>query len=197
MIAGVNKGLHIADSTRPDPTRPDPTRPDSVWQLWLVRTNNWGWWSWYDVETTVWYKNSFRVRRGAPSSPARVSAHGGRDPGKPAWPEHFLKLVALIINELSLFGQTNNCACYKCWPNSNSVNPDVICQSEIIVNVSSMCGEAVCFVRRSLKKRTIGVFLVTVLYIFIHRFMMYNLPVDKQMPRELPRSFPIPNRTSM
>ena len=38
---------------------------------------------------------------------------------------------------------------------------DVICQSEIIVNVTSMCGEAVCFVRRSLKKRTIGVFLVT------------------------------------
>ena len=48
------------------------------------------------------------------SSPARVSAHGGRDPGKPAWSEHFLKLAALIINELSLFGYTNNCACYKC-----------------------------------------------------------------------------------
>ena len=108
------------------------------------------------------------------SSPARVSAHGGRDPGKPAWPEHFLKLAALIINELSLFGYTNNCACYKCWPNSNSVNMDVICQSEIIVNVSSLSGEAVCFVR-SLKKRTIGVFFcdTVALYIFIHRFMIY------------------------
>ena len=38
------------------------------------------------------------------SLPARFSAHGGRDPGKPAWPEHFLNLAALIINELSLFG---------------------------------------------------------------------------------------------
>ena len=59
--------------------------------------------------------------------------HGGRDPGKPAWPEHFSKLAALIINELSLFRYTNNCTFYKCWPNSNSVNMDVICQSAIIV----------------------------------------------------------------
>ena len=33
-----------------------------------------------------------------------LSTRGGSDPGKPAWPEHFLKLAALIINELSLFG---------------------------------------------------------------------------------------------
>ena len=50
------------------------------------------------------YKN-VQYRVGCPSSsPARISAHGGRGPGKPAWPEHFLKLAALIINELSLFG---------------------------------------------------------------------------------------------
>ena len=33
-----------------------------------------------------------------------LSTRGGSDPGKPAWSEHFLKLAALIINELSLFG---------------------------------------------------------------------------------------------
>ena len=85
---------------------------------------------------------SLREATWRPSSPAKVSAHGGRDPGKPsslcqgqivltylagfqarlprsittvlelglwrcgkpAWPEHFLKLLVLIINELSLFG---------------------------------------------------------------------------------------------
>ena len=34
----------------------------------------------------LWQNMSKRV---SPSSPARVSAHGGSDPGKPAWPEHF------------------------------------------------------------------------------------------------------------
>ena len=38
------------------------------------------------------------------SSQARVSAHGFRDPDKPAWAEHFLELASLIITELSLFG---------------------------------------------------------------------------------------------
>ena len=33
-----------------------------------------------------------------------LSAHGFRDPGNPAWAEHFLKLVSLMIYELSLFG---------------------------------------------------------------------------------------------
>ena len=34
-----------------------------------------------------------------------LSTRGGSDPGKPAWPEHFLKLAALIINELSWVDQ--------------------------------------------------------------------------------------------
>ena len=67
------------------------------------------------------------------------------------------------------------CACYKCWPNSNSVKTDVICQSEIIVNVSSMCGEPVCFCQKVTKEMNYRcVFGNTVaLYIFIHRFMIY------------------------
>ena len=42
----------------------------------------------------------------SPSSQARVSAHGFRDPGKSTWDEQFLELASLIITELSegLFG---------------------------------------------------------------------------------------------
>ena len=43
------------------------------------------------------------------SSPARVSAHGGRDPGKPAWPEHFLRSggMSLSANHSSSLMFTN------------------------------------------------------------------------------------------
>ena len=36
--------------------------------------------------------------------PWQVLARGFRDCGNPAWVEHFLELVSLIIKELSLFG---------------------------------------------------------------------------------------------
>ena len=32
------------------------------------------------------------------SSPARVSAHGGRDPGKPAWPKHFSRSGGMSLS---------------------------------------------------------------------------------------------------
>ena len=35
---------------------------------------------------------------GAPSSPVRVLAHGGRDPGKPAWPEHFSRSGGMSLS---------------------------------------------------------------------------------------------------
>ena len=49
------------------------------------------------------------LARPIPSSPARVSAHGGRDPGKPAWPEHFLRSggMSLSANHSSSLMFTN------------------------------------------------------------------------------------------
>ena len=54
----------------------------------------------YVPDGAVWF---------APSSPARVSAHGARDPGKPAWPEHFLHSggMSLSANHSSSLMFTN------------------------------------------------------------------------------------------
>ena len=63
--------------------------------------------------------------------------------------------------------------------------------------ISSMCGEAVCCVRRSLRKTTIGVFFGDSVVHFHSQIRdILNLPVDKQMPWELPCSF-LPSSTSM
>ena len=45
----------------------------------------------------------------ASSSPARVSAHGGSDPGKPAWSEHFSRSgeMSLSANHSSSLMFTN------------------------------------------------------------------------------------------
>ena len=43
------------------------------------------------------FVNNGALRVGA-SSPARVSAHGDRDPGKPAWPEHFSRSGGMSLS---------------------------------------------------------------------------------------------------